>query len=210
MREQPAAVRTSQPARRCALLLSAALAFVPVGAFAATTVYRSVDAQGNVVFSDQPPAPGQQAETVEIREPTSFQSNTPPAANDSNATWEWDMRAQDAADQAIAYGGIVIASPANDEGVRANDGTLTVVVGVDPELQPGHLVEILLDGGLAGSANATSVALTEIERGTHTLEARIVDASGTVLATSSPVTFHMLRYAPLLAPNRPRPAPHGG
>jgi hypothetical protein len=48
-----------------------------------------------------------------------------------------------------------------------------------------------------------------VERGTHTLEARIVDEAGTILVASDPVTFHMLRYVPQLAPNRPKPSPRG-
>ncbi|HBO12061.1 MAG TPA: DUF4124 domain-containing protein, partial [Halieaceae bacterium] len=36
------------------------------GAALAQQIYRSVDEHGNVVFSDQPPAPGQEGEQVEL------------------------------------------------------------------------------------------------------------------------------------------------
>jgi hypothetical protein len=44
-----------------------------------------------------------------------------------------------------------------------------------------------------------------VERGTHSLLARVVDPGGAVLIESEVSTFHMLRYVPLTAPNRPKP-----
>jgi len=178
---------------------------------AATTIYRTVDADGNPVFSDQPPPPGERAETLEIQQPSSFE---PPVQPQDPATgadaWDWDMQAQAEEDEVpFVYGGVAIVAPANDEGVRGNDGVLNVVAAVTPELRPGHQIEILLDGQMVASAANSAVAVSDVERGTHTLEARIVDEAGTILVASDPVTFHMLRYVPQLAPNRPKPAPHG-
>lgn len=56
-----------------AIALTTTLALCALGAIsvnAATTVYRSVDAQGVVSFSDQPPAAGQPAEQLVIDTPT--------------------------------------------------------------------------------------------------------------------------------------------
>lgn len=182
------------------------------GAFAATTVYRSVDANGNVVFTDRPPRAGEATETVEIRAPNSIsrpEESAPPAAG--TEAWEWDMQAGEDADQTpFSYVALAIVAPANDEGIRQNDGNVTVIASVEPGLREGDQIQVLLDGQYIAAAAGTSITLTEVERGTHTLEAQVVDESGAVLLTSQPVTFHLLRYVPQLAPNRPRPVPHGG
>jgi len=175
---------------------------------AATTVYRSVDADGNVTFTDQPPTPGEEAEAVEIREPASFSAPAPVATDEE--TWSAEGEAGEDFDQApFVYTGLAIVAPAADEGVRENAGNVTVIAAVEPELQPGHEIEVLLDGEAIAGAAGTSVVLTDIERGSHTLEARIVDESGAILISSAPSTFHMLRYVQQLAPNRPKPTPHG-
>ncbi len=44
------------------------LLFVSCGALAATTLYKSVDEQGNVTFSDAPPADGSEAEKVDVQD----------------------------------------------------------------------------------------------------------------------------------------------
>lgn len=208
----------SQPAARlrharfmAPLLLLAMLAPATAVTQAATTIYRTVDADGNPVFSDQPPPPGERAETLEIQQPSSFE---PPARSQDGAAgadaWDWDMQSEAEEDEApFVYGGVAVVAPANDEGVRGNDGVLNVVAAVTPELRAGHQIEILLDGQIVASAASSTIAVTDVERGTHTVEARVVDESGTILVASDPVTFHMLRYVPQLAPNRPKPSPHG-
>jgi hypothetical protein len=152
---------------------------------------------------------------VEIREPMSFEGRTQPPGAAADETWDWDMRGDTetgdgGSDAGAAYASLAIAAPLHDEGVRANDGTVTVVVAVEPALQSGHQVEILLDGQPVAIAAATSITLTDLERGTHSLEARIVDPSGAILLSSALSTFHVLRHTPLLAPNRPKPTPRGG
>jgi len=203
-------IRTSGVLLACAALLTGA-------AFAATTVYRSVDAQGNVVFSDQPPGPGETAETLEIAAPDTFETpvSPPTSTDDAGAadaqTWDWDMDGGAPAEQTpFVYAALAIVAPVNDEGLRDNAGNVNIVTAVEPDLRPGHLLEILLDGTVVSSSAGNTASLTEVERGTHTLEARILDEQGAVLITSQPSIFHMLRYVPALAPNRPKPTPHGG
>jgi hypothetical protein len=63
--------------------------------------------------------------------------------------------------------------------------------------------------GLASSAGEDATfALSNIDRGTHTLTAEVVDGNGSVVFTSNQSTFHLQRYSIITAPNRPVPAPH--
>jgi hypothetical protein len=160
-----------------------------------------------VTFSDSPPGKGEKGEAVEVREPMSFEPPPTPSAG-SGEDWQWDMTNNpEAEEEAFAYTGISVIAPAYDEGVRENSGTVTVVMGVDPGLRPGDVIEVLLDGQPVATAGGNQVTLSEVERGTHSLLARVVDPGGAVMIESEVSTFHMLRYMPLTAPNRPKPTP---
>jgi hypothetical protein len=102
---------------------------------------------------------------------------------------------------------IEIVQPANDETVHDNQGNLGVQVAVSPNLAPGAGIALLLDGQpVAQEADATFL-LSGIERGTHTLEAQVVDANGATLAASQPVTFHMWQASRLFPSRKPKPKP---
>jgi hypothetical protein len=88
---------------------------------------------------------------------------------------------------------VAIGRPAQDETVHDNQGNVSVLVGVEPTLAPGNQVVLLVDGRSVGRQNGPVFALTSIDRGTHTLQAQVLDANGNMLATSAPVTFHMWR-----------------
>jgi hypothetical protein len=206
-----AATRAHRSATLLAPLLLAALLLHSAPGAAATTVYRSVDSEGRVVFSDTPPGPGESAESVEIREPTSFEAPSTTPSADGSPAWEWDMTAEQGEEDpsTFTYTAVSVVAPANDESVRDNSGTVTIVAGIEPELRPGHQVEVLMDGQVVAATGGNQVTLTEVDRGTHTLQVRVVDQSGAILIEGAPSTFHLLRYAPLLAPNRPKPTPRG-
>ena len=67
------------------------------------------------------------------------------------------------------------------------------------------MVEILLDGKSVGSGRGTSVSLTDVDRGSHTITATVKDASGKAVATAPGVTFNLKRASRLNPPARPAP-----
>ena len=98
-------------------------------------------------------------------------------------------------------------SPRDDEAVRGNVGDMRVDIDVYPTLQPGHEVQLYLDGKAILAGRELSYQLDNVERGTHTLHVEIVDASGKVLFAGVPSTFHLQRYAIPTAPNQVQPLP---
>jgi len=86
---------------------------------------------------------------------------------------------------------IAIVQPANEGTVHDNEGNVIVQVAVFPSLAPGHQVALVLDGRPVAQQTGTTVALSGVERGAHTLQAQVVDAGGATLAASQPVTFSM-------------------
>ena len=93
-----------------------------------------------------------------------------------------------------------ISQPENDETIRNNEGVVTVGLSLSPALQPGHNIHIYIDGNkLDNDLSVTQFTLKGLNRGTHALEARIVDASGNPQMSTKPISFH-LRKATILKP----------
>jgi hypothetical protein len=98
------------------------------------------------------------------------------------------------------YQSLEIVQPANDATVRSNEGTLAVGLALSPALAEGHSVKIVIDGSeLEGEMKSTQFSLSNLNRGTHSLVTKVVDADGNVLITSNSITFH-LRQASILTP----------
>ena len=172
-----------------ALLMSCAL-----GAHA-EEVWRWVDENGVVHYSDRPRAG---AERVELDRPQTY---TPPAlpAPRQNAA-----PAQSNAEAANAYTGVSVVSPAAGEMLRNIAGDLTVQVEVQPGLAPGHQLRVTLDGQRVETPpGATQFTISEVYRGEHRLSVSVVDENGRELVSSEPVTFYV-QQASLQNPNRPR------
>jgi hypothetical protein len=99
------------------------------------------------------------------------------------------------------YASVAIVQPANEETVHDNEGNVSVQVAVSPRLAPGDRIVLLLDGRPVSQQPGTTLALSGVERGTHTLQAQVVDTNGATLAASQLVTFHMWQ-ASRLFPSR--------
>jgi hypothetical protein len=99
------------------------------------------------------------------------------------------------------YANVAIVQPGNEDTVQDNQGNVVVQVAVSPSLAPGDRIVLMLDGRPVGTRMDPSFTLSGIDRGTHTLQAQVVGASGATLAASQPVTFHMWQ-ASRLFPSR--------
>ncbi len=149
-------------------------------------VYMERDAEGNIVFTDHPTSPA--AKPVELPPPSTYQPPPLPRLQDTQST------PSPTAD--TGYKSLAIASPPNDEPLRANNGEVDVVVAIDPPLRPGHQLRLLLDGRVVAEGGETHFRLENVDRGTHQLQAEVLDTSGRVVLSSPVSTFHLLRYHP--------------
>jgi hypothetical protein len=101
-------------------------------------------------------------------------------------------------DAASSYTGFTIVSPTSEQAVRANDGNVTVQLSLQPELISGHIIVLKIDGedGEAfNTGNGMAVELSNLSRGQHTVEARVIDEKGSVLIQTGAVSFNVLRVA---------------
>ena len=87
--------------------------------------------------------------------------------------------------------GISVIKPASEETIHSNQGELTVMLR-RARAVPGGRVRLVLDGTpLPHSYRSDTIHLRGIHRGTHTLQAVLLDARGERSAASAAVTFYM-------------------
>ncbi len=166
-------------------------------ALAGATVYRWVDENGVVHYSDQPHA---NAEKLHVNAAQTYKpTTTDTSAGGGNAQ---------ASAPATPYRGCAIMQPQDDQ-TFANIDSLTVVVQTDPPLHPGDKVYVTVDGqGLnGGNATGAQFVLSPVDRGTHTAQAQVKDSGGAVQCQTPPVTFHVQQNS-ILNPNNLRVTPH--
>ncbi len=165
-------------------------------------IYKTVDADGNTVFTDIPPKEGR-TEVLTLEKPNVFAIDEAiPGLRNDQPSGEGEASSDD-----MLYQTLRIISPADNESIRGNRGSLRVNVDVDPRLVHGHKLRLLLDRIHHSEGASTSFTLSNVERGEHTLQVDIVDATGQVLRSSKQSVFHLQRYSQLTAPNQDQPTP---
>jgi Domain of unknown function (DUF4124) len=142
-----------------------------------TTVYKWVDAQGVVHYSDQPHP---NAQKLEVRGAQTFSSlPLPPSSSSSSAPVETQPSGP-------AYDSCTIAQPA-DQQMLMNVYNTTAVVQTSPPLRSGDQVHLFVDGKqIQGSSTSFSFPVV---RGQHSVQAVIEDSTGQIVCETSSVTF---------------------
>jgi hypothetical protein len=165
----------------------------------AAQIYKYTDSNGNTVFTNQPPE-GQSAESVQLPPTNTVESQQPKATQQS----------QDSGQEQFAYNLLELTDIPSEEALRANNGTFTVGVNIDPDLQPGHSLRLLLDGQPYGQpTNVPRFQLVNIDRGEHSLAVEVV-ADGQPVQQSPGITFTVQRVStnsPARVKPTPRPTP---
>lgn len=151
----------------------------------AATVYRWVDENGVVHYSDQP---HENAEKVHVAAPQTYKP-TPVAPGAGS---------QAAPSTANAYQSCQVTAPANDD-TFPNAYSVTVAVQVNPQVRDGDQVALLLDGAQVPKFPTVggSFTIDPVDRGQHTLQAVVRDGNGKVVCQSPSVTFTILQPSSL-------------
>ena len=175
------------------LIVTAVLAFAPIGVHA--EIYKVIDKDGNVVFTDVPPK--DKSAPVTLSQPNQYSNSDTAPAPPPTVVLTPDTDSEEA--EAISYEGLEIVSPLNDAAVRENAGNVVIQVTMEPQYDPtsGYQVQLMMDGELVSTAYSTQHRLENVDRGTHVIVANLIDELGRVVATSAPSTFHLLRYSAL-------------
>ena len=155
---------------------------------ASAAVYKWTQPDGTVMYSDQPPtknsAPVKLPSLQEIKMPP-----PPPSPPSSNNT----ATNQSGQSQAHTYNKINITQPADNSAFRNNAGVVTVKLDLEPVLQAGDVVDVILDGKEIGQGTSSTLSISNVDRGTHKLQAVVKDDQGNTLISSDTITFTLLR-----------------
>jgi hypothetical protein len=105
-------------------------------------------------------------------------------------------------------GQVAIVTPRNGEAIQDSEGRVPLTLSTS--LIPGEKVRILLNGiAVQTYGEGERLLLLNVDRGEHRLEAEVIDDKGSVVATSVPVTFNVIRVT-AVGPGRgapPAPVP---
>ena len=159
----------------CLLLLTTA---------AGAQVYRHVDENGNVTFSDRPQEPGD--EELTVQQPN---TSTPPPSNAYPKPPPKSKKEKETASYTVS-----ITSPENETIIPRGPGNFSVSASVEPSLKSGHKLQLLMDGAPRQEPQAgTSWALTNVFRGEHSISVAVVDGEGKTLASSESIKVYVFR-----------------
>lgn len=166
---------------------------------ASAQIYKYTDANGNTVFTNQPPD-GQNAEAVELPATNTVEAQpltTPPSTPAGVAS-------------SASYSVLELTGIPSDQALRANNGTFSVGVQLEPRLAATHRLRLLLDGQPYGQpSNVPRLQLINVDRGEHSLAVEILNGEQSIQQSAS-VTFTVQRVntsSPALRPPPPPPTP---
>lgn len=192
-------------------------------------IYRSTDAQGNVIFTDAP-SPG--ATTVDLPPPQVYSAPVIPASNPAPAqsattstpTTTTTATATNNSNPTTPQAPVVYqslqTSMVTTQITRSGDPqsqTFPVAVAINPALGTGDKVVLLIDNKPTSESSDNSstqylftLNLENIFQGTHTAQAQVVDSNANVKIASNSVTFYV--YQPFIRnhsnnANHPTPPP---
>ncbi|MDX1635347.1 MAG: DUF4124 domain-containing protein [Marinobacter sp.] len=150
-------------------------------------VYRHVDENGNVTFSDEPQ---NGAEAIKVKPVTTV---TLPKLQDlPDETRDQDQQDQQQEPQA-SYQSIQFNAPENNEAFWSGSGDITFSVSSNPPLRQGHKYEVTLDGQIVGQSTDGTVAVQNVFRGTHQAQVSVVDSQGRPVQRGQSISFTIHR-----------------
>ena len=155
----------------------------------AKDVYKWTNESGEVVYSD---TYRHGAERIRVSGSKSSPSSVPDTPEGSPSP-EPDV-------EDVTYRSFEVVLPENDQTIRSNEGTVGVSLALSPALAANHSIHVFVDGNrIEGEMKSTQFSLNNLNRGTHSLEVKVVDDTGNALASAPAVNFH-LRKASIIKP----------
>lgn len=170
-------------------------------------VYKTVDENGNVVYTDTPPEPG--AAPMQLRELSVVpvpEYASKKKAEQSSGLKEGEV--PDLAELRRGYRDFSLTSPTQEQTFTGTGNVATIAWNTRFELQPGMQVLLHIDDQALPPTTAGVLNSPPLDRGEHQVRAELVDARNRTIATSGPVTFFVHQNSAQF--NRPGPTPRPG
>jgi hypothetical protein len=163
-------------------------------------IYRWVDKNGVVHYSDQPDSPN--AVLINVIEPNAYEAPDHAADGGAGGTSgepEEDERA------ASPYASLSITSPTPDQVFFGADAVVSVAADLQGTLQPDHTVVFFLNGDRK-QVDGLSTDYSGLARGTYSVRVSIMDGAGRPVIMSQQTSFHV-RQPSMNSPQSPTAPP---
>jgi hypothetical protein len=173
---------------------------------ATAAVYKVVDAEGNVTYTDQAPADG--AAPMELPElsviDTNYVKEAPAAEAGADAATPAELTPRELRKM---YQDFRITRPVPEETFWGTGNTVVISWGSSAALQPNMQVRVFVDDEAQVGTEDGMLALT-LDRGEHTVFADLLDGRGRKIKSTEKVTFFIKQQS--VNAQAPRPTPHSG
>ncbi len=169
--------------------------FVLEPAFCKTNVYKQVNSDGQIEYSDQPTEESTQIILPSIQVNSTVEQPSQISSQPLSSEQPENLKKKQVT--------IRISSPIEQQVFVSPVTEIPVTFEVQPALKPNQKIKLLLDNQPYGSPqeDTGNFVLKNVERGAHELKAMVIEEPDQVLGTSASVTFHQQRQ--IVRKNRP-------
>jgi hypothetical protein len=153
--------------------------------------YKSIDEEGNIVYSDTP-TPGAE----QLTPPPISTVESKPVPKKSATESDETGTEEDVKKPPTRYSKFSIVTPNNNDTIWDNNGAVPVSLSLEPPLdtENGHSVWVYVDGkAMVRKSQSLVQPLSGIDRGAHKIRAEIRDENRKTLKRTQNITVHLKR-----------------
>lgn len=155
----------------------------------ADSIYKWVDAQGNVNYGDEP---GQSSAQKMKQLPGLSTYAPPPIKVEELESVKKPAKTTAPEEPSVKYRSISIVKPEDGETVRSNPGIVEIFIALAPPLGKTDHIRVALDGNpLPGRYKKSVVQIQGVNRGEHQLSVAVHNSRGRKLMGSASHTFYL-------------------
>ncbi len=151
-------------------------------------IFKIVDKDGNVTYTDQPPGDGTEPMELPELSVVSTDYEAPTVATDPVPETEEDVTTPAALRK--LYRDFRISRPSPEETFWGTENAVVVAWEASAPLQEGMTVRFTIDGK-AQASSAENMKGVSLDRGSHTVSAVLLDSFGKSVMTTDTVTFYV-------------------
>lgn len=144
-------------------------------------VYKFIDKDGNVTYSDTPPAEQQDMQPAEL--PDIF---IQPGVEVPEKVAVEEYSAQEIS--------ISISSPAEETTILGHESSFGVSAATSRKPSNGEQIRLIVNGSVHATATTPNWTVTNLIRGEYVLSAEVIDKNGKTIASSRPVRIFVQRH----------------
>ena len=173
-------------------LLAVTLVISPANA----KVYKFVDENGIVSFSDKP---SQGSKEVKIRNTKPTNSNSDGEGDGEDEDEDGESLEETASSdgdgdserKAITYRSLQVLTPRQNKVLDPTNGAVQIILLPTPSLDNEHELVISVDGRDVSQGRDVNLSVSNLPNGNHTVAGRIIDPDGKVIIKSRIINFEL-------------------